>query len=163
MRSSSCSRFLDAVANTHPFQWSLATIQGSSLPDISVEPQRSSGGDLLQTPTSLDLEEEFTEVVEGSVAKLDFLLVFVFALVGAGLRARPSCCKTTSSTVVSRKFSVVSALNYNQPKILQQQQRHDLHKACRAAVPLRWTSKTVVSWLDLLEESECLTSSAVIS
>lgn len=58
-------------------------IQGSSLPDISVEPQRSSGGDLLQTSTSLDLEEEFTEVVEGSVAKLDFLLVFVFALVGA--------------------------------------------------------------------------------
>lgn len=48
---------------------------------------------------------------------------------------------------------MVSALNYNQPKILQQQQRHDLHKACQAAVPLRWTSKTVVFWLDLLEES----------
>lgn len=151
MRSSSCSRFLDAVANTHPFQWSITRIQGSSLPDISVEPQRSSGGDLLQTSTSLDLEEEFTEVVEGSVAKLDFY----WSLSSRWLeQARPSCCKTTSSTVVSRKFSVVSALNYNQPKILQQQQRHDLHKACRAAVPLRWTSKTVESWLDLLEESE---------
>lgn len=139
-RSSSCSRFLDADANT---------------PKV----QESCQVRTLATDVELALVRIFFRhrgLAESSrkwwkAAQRNLLFYWSLSSCTAALEQARSSCKTTSSDGLSRKFSVVWS-ELQSAEDLATAARHDLHKA-RRAVLLRWMSRAVEASLDLLEES----------